>query len=30
MMQDRAIVAMEGDEETASKLSNGTSSNDLE
>jgi len=30
MMQDRAIVTMEGEQETAPKLSNGTGSNDLE
>jgi len=30
MMQDRAIVTMEGKQETAPKLSNGTSLNDLE
>ena len=30
MMQDRAIVTMEGEQETALKLSNGTSLNDLE
>ena len=30
MMQDRAIVTMEGEWETAQKLSNGTSLNDLE
>jgi len=30
MMQDRAIVTMEGEYETASELSNGTSLNDLE
>jgi len=29
-MQDRAIVTMEGELETAPKLSNGTSLNDLE
>jgi len=29
-MQDRAIVTMEGEEETAPTLSNGTSFNDLE
>ena len=29
MMQDRAIVTMEGEQETAHKLSNGTSLNDL-
>ena len=30
MMQDRAIVAMEGEQETAPILSNGTSFNYLE
>ena len=30
IMQDRAIVTMEGESETAAKLSNGTSLNDLE
>jgi len=30
MMRDRAIVTMEGEWKTASKLSNGTSLNDLE
>jgi len=30
MMQDRAIVTMEGEYETAPKLSNGTSLNDLQ
>jgi len=30
MMQDRAIVTMEGEYETALKLSNGTTFNDLE
>jgi len=30
MMQDRAIVTMEGEWKTATKLSNGTSLNDLE
>jgi len=30
LMQDRAIVTMEGEYETAPKLSNGTSLNDLE
>jgi len=30
MMQDRAIVIMEDEWETAPKLSNGTSLNDLE
>ena len=30
VMQDRAIVTMEGEQETAPKLSNGTSLNDLE
>jgi len=30
MMQDRAIVTMEGEYETAHKLSNGTSLNDIE
>jgi len=30
MMQDRAIVTMEGEQETALKLSNGTGLNDLE
>ena len=30
LMQDRAIVTMEGEYETASKLSNGTILNDLE
>jgi len=30
LMQDRAIVTMEGKYETASKLSNGASLNDLE
>jgi len=30
MIQDRAIIIMEGEHETAPKLSNGTSSNDLE
>ena len=30
VMQDRAIVTMEGKQETAPKLSNGTSLNDLE
>jgi len=30
VMQDRAIVTMEGKWETASKLSNGTRLNDLE
>ena len=30
MMQDRAIVTMEGESETAPKLSNGTNFNDLE
>ena len=30
MMQDRAIVTMEGDQKTAPKLSNGTSLNHLE
>jgi len=29
MMQDRAIVTMEGGQETAHKLSNGTSLNDI-
>ena len=29
MMQDRAVVTMEGEYETATKLSNGTSLNDL-
>jgi len=29
MVQDRAIVTMEGEKETALKLSNGTSLNDL-
>jgi len=29
MMQDRAIVTMEGELETAPKLSNGTNFNDL-
>jgi len=30
MMQDRAIVTMEGEKETAPKISNGTGLNDLE
>jgi len=30
MMQDRAIVTMEGEKETTAKLSNGTGFNDLE
>ena len=30
LMQDKAIVTMEGEHETAPKLSNGTSLNDLE
>ena len=30
MMQDRAIVTMEGQQKTAPKLSNGTGLNDLE
>jgi len=30
MMQDRAMVTMKGEYETALKLSNGTSLNDLE
>ena len=30
MMQDRAIVTMKGEYETAPKLSNGTGLNDLE
>jgi len=30
IMQDRAIVAMEGEYETAPKLSNSTDLNDLE
>jgi len=30
LMQDRAIVTMEGDNETAPKLSNGTILNDFE
>jgi len=30
LMQDRAIITMEGEEETAPKLSNGTILNDLE
>jgi len=30
MMQDKAIVTMEGEPEIALKLSNGTSFNDLE
>jgi len=30
MMQNRAIVTMEGEQETALKLSNGTGLNDLE
>jgi len=30
MMQDKSIVTMEGEEDTAPKLSNGTSLNDLE
>jgi len=29
MLQDRAVVTMEGEEETAPKLSNGTGLNDL-
>jgi len=29
LMQDRAIVTMEGEKETATKLSNGTVLNDL-
>jgi len=29
-MQDRAIVTMEGEQETTRKLSNGASLNDLE
>jgi len=30
LMQDRAIVTMEGEQETATKLSNGTILHDLE
>jgi len=30
MMQDRAIITMEGEYDTAPKLPNGTSMNDLE
>jgi len=30
MMQDRAIVTLEGELETAPKLSNGTNLNDLQ
>ena len=30
MMQDTAIVTIEGEQKTAPKLSNGTSFNDLE
>jgi len=30
MMQDRAMVTMEGEQETAPKLLNGTGLNDLE